>query len=100
MARRRKPYEFEEDPDPFVAIGFDGEWVYEARGRNLILSYQFALVNGDSGAMTTLIEYPVNGKRMAIERGLTRVILKARKEGVIAKAPNRFILAGHFTVPT
>ena len=47
--------------------------------------------------MTKLIEYPNNGKRMSIERGLTRVMLKARKERVIAKVPNRFIIAGHFT---
>jgi hypothetical protein len=43
---RSKPYEFEQDPDPFVAIGVDAEWTYKAHGRNLILSYQFALLNG------------------------------------------------------
>ena len=68
-----------------------------AHGRNRILSYQFALLNGDSEAITKLIEYPNNGERMSLERGLTRVMLKARKERVIAKAPNRFIIAGHFT---
>ena len=43
MTRHRKPYEFAEDPDPFVAIGIDAEWVFESAGKNLILSYQFAL---------------------------------------------------------
>jgi hypothetical protein len=97
VARTRKPYEFEEDPDPFVAVGLDAEWVYEARGRNLILSYQFALLNGDSGERAELIIYPKNGERISIEHGLTKVMLKARKERVITKVPKRFIIAGHFT---
>jgi len=94
---RRKPYEFEADPDPFVAIGVDAEWTYEAHGRNLILSYQFALLNGDSKAITKLIIYPNKGERISIEHGLTKLMLKARKERVIAKVPDRFIIAGHFT---
>jgi hypothetical protein len=95
--RARKPHQFAEDPDPFVVIGLDAEWVFESAGRNRILSYQFALLNGDSGELTTLIEYPNNGMRITIERGLTRVMLKARQQHVIAKAPKRFIVAGHFT---
>ena len=46
---RKKPHQFAEDPDPFVVIGLDAEWVYESAGKNLILSYQFALLNDDSG---------------------------------------------------
>jgi hypothetical protein len=67
---RKKPHQFAEDPDPFVVVGLDAEWVYEARGRNRILSYQFALLNGDSEAMTKLIEYPNNGMRISLKRGL------------------------------
>jgi hypothetical protein len=95
--RARKPHQFAEDPDPFVVVGVDAEWVFESAGRNRILSYQFALLNGDSGELTTLIEYSTNGMRITFERGLTRVMLKARRERVIAKAPKRFIIAGHFT---
>jgi hypothetical protein len=97
VTRRGKPYEFEEDPDPFVAVGIDAEWVFESAGQNRILSYQFALLNGDSEVITKLIVYSKNGERITIEHGLTRVMLKARKECVIAKVPNRFIIAGHFT---
>lgn len=97
MKRARKPHQFAEDPDPFVVIGIDAEWVYESAGKNLILSYQFALLNDDTEEMTRLIEYPNNGLRMSLERGLTRLMLKARQERVINTVPRRFIIAGHFT---
>ena len=32
--RNSKPYEFEEDCDPFIIVGIDAEWVYESEGRN------------------------------------------------------------------
>ena len=92
MTRQKKPYQFAEDPDPFVVIGLDAEWVYESAGKNLILSYQFALLNDDTEEMTRLIEYPNNGTRMSLERGLTRLMLKARKECVIDTVPRRFII--------
>jgi hypothetical protein len=97
VKRARKPHQFAEDPDPFVVIGIDAEWVYESAGKNLILSYQFALLNDDTEEMTRLIEYPNNGLRMSLERGLTRLMLKARQERVINTVPRRFIIAGHFT---
>ena len=80
MKRRKKPYEYARDPDPFFVIGIDAEWVFESAGRNLILSYQFAVLNADSGKMTTLIIYPKNGARISLEHGLTRAMLKARGE--------------------
>ena len=42
--RSSKPYEFKEDDDPFIVVGIDAEWVYESKGRNKILSYQFAVL--------------------------------------------------------
>ena len=71
MGRSTKPYEFEDDPDPFVAIGIDAEWVFESAGKNRILSYQFCLLNADSGKQAKLIIYPKNGKRISLENGLT-----------------------------
>src|SRR6516225_9167330 len=56
--RNRKPYEFEDDDDPFIVVGIDAEWVYESEGRNHILSCQFAVHNDDIGQTTTLIVYP------------------------------------------
>ena len=47
--RNSKPYEFEDDDDPFIVVGIDAEWVYESEGRNHILSYQFAVHNDDTG---------------------------------------------------
>ena len=47
--------------------------------------------------LTTLIIYPKNGQRISLEHGLTRALLKARRENVIDKVPRRFIIAGHFT---
>jgi hypothetical protein len=97
MARRRKPYEYAEAADPFVLVGIDAEWVFESAGRNKILSYQFAVLNDETGKTTTLIIYPKNGERIEIEHGLTRALGKARKHGVIDKIPRRFIVCGHFT---
>ena len=78
-------------------FGIDAEWVFESAGKNRILSYQFCLLNADSGKLAKLIIYPKNGKRISLENGLTRAILKARRENVIDKVPRKFIIAGHFT---
>jgi len=98
MTRRSsKPYEYEVDADPFVVCGIDAEWTYESAGRNLILSYQFAVINANSGKMSKLIILPKNGARIELEHGLSRALLKARKRKVIDKVPNKFVIAGHFT---
>ena len=97
MTRQKRPYEYAKDPDPFVVFGIDAEWVFESAGKNRILSYQFCLLNADSGKLAKLIIYPKNGKRISLENGLTRAILKARREKVIDKVPRKFIIAGHFT---
>ena len=55
--RSSKPYEFKDDDDPFIVVGIDAEWVYESEGRNCILSYQFAVINADTGRMATRIVY-------------------------------------------
>ena len=97
MTRQKRPYEYAKDPDPFVVFGIDAEWVFESAGKNRILSYQFCLLNADSGKLAKLIIYPKNGKRISLENGLTRAILKARREMVIDNVPRKFIIAGHFT---
>jgi hypothetical protein len=71
--------------------------VFESEGRNKILSYQFAVLNADSGQLTTLIVYPKGGKRISLENGLTQALIKARRKGVVDKVPSRFVIAGHFT---
>jgi hypothetical protein len=96
MPRRRKPWEYQEEADPFVLVGIDAEWVLESAGRNRILSYQFAVLNDETGKTTTLIIYPKNGERIEIEHGLTRALGKAQKQHVIDKIPRRFIVCGHF----
>ena len=78
-------------------FGIDAEWVFESAGKNRILSYQFCLLNADSGKLAKLIIYPKNGKRISLENGLTRALLKARREKVIDKVPRKFTIAGHFT---
>ena len=62
---RKIPHEHEEAPDPFVSIGLDAEWVFESAGKNRILSYQFCVLNADSGAKAELIIYPKDGKRIS-----------------------------------
>ena len=95
--RNSKPYEFEEDGDPFIVVGIDAEWVYESEGRNRILSYQFAVLNADTGQLTKLIVYTKDGQRISLEHGLSKALLKARRGRVIDKVPRRFVIAGHFT---
>ena len=94
---RKIPHEHLAAPDPFVTIGLDAEWVLELVGKNLILSYQFCVLNADSGARAELIIYPKAGKRITLEEGLTRAMLKALKERVINQVPKRFIISAHFT---
>jgi hypothetical protein len=79
VKRRKKPYEYARDPDPFFVIGLDAEWVFESAGKNLILSYQFSMHNADSGKLATLIIYPKNGARISLENGMTRAMLEARR---------------------
>jgi hypothetical protein len=95
--RNSKPYEFEDDDDPFIVVGIDAEWVYESEGRNHILSYQFAVHNDDTGQKTMLIVYTKQGQRISLERGLSMAFLKAKRKGVIDRAPRRFVIAAHFT---
>jgi hypothetical protein len=97
MARSRKPRGYAEDPDPLVVVGVDAEWVAESAGRNLILSYQFTPLNDDINEISKLIIYPKAGKRISLEQGLSRALMKAQRENVIKKAPRRIVLTGHFT---
>ena len=98
MSRRHIPPEFEKDADPFIVVGIDGEWVVKCVGNNRMLSYQFAVLNADTDKMVTYIHYPKkNGKRISLEYGLSRALLKARQHGVIDQVPKRIVLAGHFT---
>ena len=97
MTRRKMPLARKETADTFVTVGLDAEWVLESVGKNLILSYQFSVINADNGTMTKLIIYPKGGKRITLENGLTRAMLKACKEGVIDQVPHRFIISAHFT---
>jgi len=36
VTRQKRPYEYAEDPDPFVVFGIDAEWVFESAGKNRI----------------------------------------------------------------
>jgi hypothetical protein len=97
VTRQKKPHEYAKDADPWIVFSIDTEWVFESAGKNRILSYQFCLLNADSGKLAKLIIYPKNGKRISLENGLTRAILKARREKVIDNVPRKFTIAGHFT---
>ena len=97
MTRQKKPHEYAKDADPWIVFSIDTEWVFESAGKNRILSYQFCVLNADSGKQAKLIIYPKNGKRISLENGLTRAILKARREKVIDNVPRKFTIAGHFT---
>ena len=79
-----------------MSVGLDAEWVLESAGKNdPELSVQRAQRRQRSEAGDNHISE--KGKRITLENGLTRVMLKAMKKGVIAKVPNRFIITAHFT---
>jgi len=97
VTRRKTSHDHQEAPDPFIVVGLDAEWVLESAGKNLILCCQFCVNNADTGAKAELIIFLKDGKRITLENGLTRAMLVAVKQGIIAKVPNRFIIAAHFT---
>ena len=86
-------------PEPRVIVGFDSEWTYAKKGENRILSYQFVVLNADTGATSeTFLEPtgPTRRHRISLGYGLSIALNKASDEGVIPFVPTRLIVACHF----
>jgi hypothetical protein len=97
MPRKRKP------APPKVLIGWDSEWQFNPKTKcNDVLSYQAHLINRDTGTEHSFIHYArLNWRekhvRLTLGEFLVRVLLSARKAGVIALYPQSIVLTGHFT---
>jgi hypothetical protein len=84
---------------PRIIVGFDSEWTATARGENRILSWQFVVLNTDTGAMSdSFIEPdgPTRRHRIALSGGLSAALHRARLEGVIPSIPDKLTVAAHF----
>jgi hypothetical protein len=79
-----------------IIVGLDAEWVFESKGHNHVLSYQFAVHNAASGRTETHIIYTIDGKRITLQSGLEKAFSKAKRSGVISEIPERFVMTGHF----
>lgn len=83
---------------PAIYVGLDAEWVFDAAtGQNNILSVQFYLI-GEDGDFP-LVFYPKSynkADRPSFAKSLSKLILEAKKVGVVLEWPSRIIICGFF----
>ena len=96
-----------EPTDPEIVVGFDSEWVNAARAEmddatgedNIIMSYQFAVLNTGTGAEATFL-YPTRGAskshRFNFGPMLGEALRGAMNDGVIDATPHGVTVVGHF----
>jgi hypothetical protein len=106
-ACQRKPVSKTGPTGPGLIVGFDSEWVNAARAEidgatgddNVILAYQFAVLNTATGAETAYIYYTRGGTkkdRRYFEPMLDETLWAARDAGVIDELPDHVTVVGHF----
>jgi hypothetical protein len=84
---------------PPIIIGFDSEWTFAGQGENRILSWQFVVLNADTGATSeSFIEPrgPTRRHRISLSGGLSEALHKAQCEGVTPFLPKEVKVACHF----
>jgi hypothetical protein len=83
---------------PPVYVGLDAEWVFDAENdQNNILSVQFYLI-GEDGEYPHIF-YPKSYSktdRPSFVKSLSKLILEAKKVGVVLEWPSRIIVCGFF----
>ncbi len=90
-----------------VIVGFDSEWVNAARAEmegatgddNIILSYQFCVLNAATRAEATAIYYTggaTKRRRLYLEHMFGETLRAAKAEGVIEEIPDHVTVVGHF----
>ena len=95
----KRPRKYEYPKGPLIIVGFDSEWTFLKSSHNHVLSWQFVLLNTETGRMTKLIIYAKDARksrRITLDYGLSKVIHRARREKVIRTIPRSICLAGHF----
>jgi len=107
-ACQRKPASKNQPTGRGLIVGFDSEWVNAARAEadgatcddNVILSYQFAVLNPATGAEAAYIYYTRGGAkkdRRYFGPMLDETLRAARDEGVIDELlPDHVTIVGHF----
>jgi hypothetical protein len=84
---------------PRIIVGFDSEWTFAGQGENRILSWQFVVLNADTGATSESFIEPKGSTRrhrVSLSGGLSEALHKAHSEGVIPFLPNELKVACHF----
>ena len=92
---------------PEIIIGFDSEYVNEARvegslpsDTNILLSYQMVVLNPSTGEHCGVIKYPTNKTkraRLALVTLMTCALKEARNKGVIDKFPDSVAVVAFFS---
>ena len=87
---------------PPVFVGFDCEWEYQAKGRNVLLSVQFYVV-GPTGLryskVINLVGKDAVQDRPSLAEALYDLLDEAEIECVFDEWPEEVVLCGHFTRP-
>jgi hypothetical protein len=86
-------------PQPTVTVGFDSEWTPLERGRNRVLSYQLVVLNAETGQTSETfirLEGSTRRSRRSLTWLLSMALLKAAREGVIPRIPDKLVLTSHF----
>jgi hypothetical protein len=85
---------------PRVFIGFDAEWQYLKKGRNLVLSVQFYMVGPTGEVLTKVIHLQgrgATGDRLKLAETLCELLEQAEDECVFDEWPSEVVLVGFFT---
>jgi hypothetical protein len=91
----------QKSPGATLIIGFDSEYQRAGPGRNDVLCLSFAALNPDTGGVESGV-LPITDNndrrhRPGLSASLARVVSAAWKAGVISTAPDRIILAAHWS---
>jgi hypothetical protein len=88
-------------PGATLIVGFDTEYQRSDRHRNDVVCLSFAALDQDTGAMDSGVLHVTGGSdrrnRPSLAASLAKVVSAAWKAGIIATAPDRVLLAAHWS---
>jgi hypothetical protein len=86
---------------PTLIVGFDSEYERSGQDRNDVLCLSFAVLDLQTGAMESGVLHVTDGSdrrsRPTLAASLARVVSAAWKVGIISGAPDRILLAAHWS---
>ena len=88
-------------PGATLIVGLDSEYERSGRDRNHVLCLSFAAINPDTGTMSSGVLDVKDGTdrrhRPTLAASLARVVSAALKGGIVRRAPDRIVLAAHWS---